>query len=79
MAGLQGIIRLPSASASTNNSSTSTTTTTMSNTSTTLTSNWTTVSLSFYNLTLVNLPPGPFSTYPLGLSVLMMWSIDMDR
>lgn len=36
-------------------------------------------SLTFSNLTLLNLPPGPPSTYPLGLSTLMMWSIDMDR
>jgi hypothetical protein len=37
------------------------------------------VTLTFSNLTLVNLPPGPYSTYPLGMSTLMMWSVDMDR
>jgi hypothetical protein len=37
------------------------------------------VTLTFSNLVLVNLPPGPPSTYPLGLSPLLMWSIDMDR
>jgi hypothetical protein len=30
-------------------------------------------------VTLVNLPPGPPSTLPLGLSTLMLWSFDMDR
>jgi hypothetical protein len=35
--------------------------------------------LTFSNLTLVNLPPGPASTYPLGMSVVMMWSVDMER
>jgi hypothetical protein len=37
------------------------------------------VSVTFSNLILVNGPPGPPSTYPLGMSSLMMWSIDMDR
>jgi hypothetical protein len=37
------------------------------------------VSVTFSNLILVNGPPGPSSTYPLGMSTLMMWSIDMDR
>jgi hypothetical protein len=38
-----------------------------------------TATLTFSNLTLVNAPPGPPSTYPLGMSTLMMWSVDMDR
>jgi hypothetical protein len=37
------------------------------------------VTLTFSNLTLFNLPPGPSSTYPLGMSTIMMWSVDMDR
>jgi hypothetical protein len=41
--------------------------------------NGTLTTLTFSNLTLVNAPPGPFSTYPLGMSALMMWSVDMDR
>jgi hypothetical protein len=35
--------------------------------------------LTFSNLALVNLPPGQPSTYPLGLSLLGLWSINMDR
>jgi hypothetical protein len=31
------------------------------------------------NLSLFNPPPGPPSTYPLGLSTLMMWTVSLDR
>jgi hypothetical protein len=65
MAAVQGVFVLPSESGAQANHSTS-------NTSTPVT-------LTFSNLTLVNLPPGPPSTYPLGMSTLMMWSVDMDR
>jgi hypothetical protein len=65
MAAIQGVFVLPSQSGAQANHSTS-------NTSTPAT-------LTFANLTLVNLPPGPASTYPLGMSTLMMWSVDMDR
>jgi hypothetical protein len=41
--------------------------------------NLTPVTLTFSSLTLVNAPPGPPSSYPLGMSTLMMWSVDMDR
>jgi hypothetical protein len=67
---LQGIFRLPPpATNSTLNS-------TGRNASTT---NTAPVTLTFSNLTLFNQPPGPFSTYPLGMSTIMMWSVDMDR
>jgi hypothetical protein len=47
--------------------------------STTSSAHGTGVTLTFEGLTLVNLPHGPPSSYPLGLSEVMMWSIDMDR
>jgi hypothetical protein len=36
-------------------------------------------SLALQNLTLINPPPGPPSTYPLGLSTLMMWTVSLVR
>jgi hypothetical protein len=69
MAGMQGIFRLsPAGDTATQNSSANNTSTAQPP-----------VTLTFSNLTLINLPPGPPSTYPLGMSTLMMWSIDMDR
>jgi hypothetical protein len=37
------------------------------------------VTLSFSQLTLFNLPPGPFSTFPQGMLTMLMWNIAMDR
>jgi hypothetical protein len=66
---------------SSSSSSRTTTTTTASNSTSAMQGNTSTapVALTFVDVTLVNLPPGPAPTYPLGMSTLMMWSIDMDR
>jgi hypothetical protein len=72
MVPVQGIFRLPSSSTTLNMNSTT-------GQQRTTTSTSSPVTLTFSNLTLVNLPPGPPSTYPLGMSTIMMWSIDMDR
>jgi hypothetical protein len=43
------------------------------------TTNTAPVTLTFSNLTLFNLAPGPYYTWPLGMLTSMMWSVDMDR
>jgi hypothetical protein len=71
MAALSGLLKLPAANGQNNSSSDPRGS--VVNTSSLVTT------LTFSNLTLINLPPGPPSSYPLGMSALMMWSIDMDR
>jgi hypothetical protein len=66
-AGLQNMFKLPSPANST------------SDTNTTSTTSPPPVTLTFTDLTLINMPPGPYSTYPLGLVTMLMWNIDMDR
>jgi hypothetical protein len=63
-AGLQNMFKLPSAA---------------NNTSNTSTTNPPPVTLTFSDLTLINMPPGPYSSYPAGLLTMLMWNVDMDR
>jgi hypothetical protein len=72
---LQGIFRLPSPATNATQSNSPNTGSPGRNASTSTPP----VTLTFSNLTLFNLPPGPYSTWPLGMSTIMMWSVDMDR
>jgi hypothetical protein len=67
MSALQGILVMPHAP------------TNKSTTTGNAPGNGSVVTLTIQDVTLVNSPPGPADSLPLGLSTLMMWSIDMDR
>jgi hypothetical protein len=71
-AGLQGLFKLPTSPIPADDMNDTAYTSMSSSTDSRTT-------LTFSDLTLVNLPPGPPASYPVGMSTLLMWSIDMDR
>jgi hypothetical protein len=73
MAQMRDVFVMPSASTSSTNSTTGA----ASNASSTDASP--PVTLTLANLTLFNLPTGAPEHYPLGMSSLLMWSVNMDR